>query len=264
MAVPAIALYASPLNTVCSTPHPCQINSHDFDLNCRSSSASTASTSPLPLHKPIVGGLSLLLSSTPAVKHVNYSGPTEELGSSMWHDRGGDEFGSGSFRYSSLSSSLKRDQFYQSPVSVLQVPVSYSTSSGIGSIPTSRSPSMRIGENITSIRSVSRGLFSGFVRHALGSYVDYDSTCFEIPKDLDSTDGSVDDLTFNMEDNFPESDIDPSAKRLLLDAQGRHKIFCDEFVIKAFYEAEKAHREQVRFASVLAYSLWLSNCTLTD
>jgi GTP pyrophosphokinase len=26
----------------------------------------------------------------------------------------------------------------------------------------------------------------------------------------------------------------------------RHKIFCEDFVVKAFYEAEKAHRGQVR------------------
>lgn len=254
MAVPTIALYASPPSTVCSTPHPCQINSHashDFDLNSRPSSASSSTASPSPSQKPIVGGLSRLLSSTSTVKHANYSSSTDELGSSLWHDRGGEELTSGSFRYSSLSASLKRDQCYQSPVSVLQGPVSCSTSSGIGSVPTSRSPSTRIGENNSSVRSGSRRLFNGFVRHALGSLVDYDSPCFELANELESTSGSMDELTFNMEDNLSESDIEPAAKDLLLNAQRRHKIFYDDFVIKAFYEAEKAHRGQVIYVIIL-------------
>ncbi|KAA8540241.1 hypothetical protein F0562_024196 [Nyssa sinensis] len=46
--------------------------------------------------------------------------------------------------------------------------------------------------------------------------------------------------------SFTESSIDPYAKDLLLGAQLRHKIFCDDFVVKAFYEAEKAHRGQMR------------------
>lgn len=234
MAVPTIALYASPPSSVCSTPYPCQINSHgsyDFDLNGRSSSSSSTSSSS---GKSFVGGLSSLFSS-PTVK-ANYSTGTEDLGS-LWHDRG-DELSS-SFRCSSLSSSLKRDQ---SPVSVFQGPASTS-SSGIGSC--SRSPPRRIAGDVGSIRSGTGGLFNGFVRHALGSCVDHDPVTFRV-LDVDSpSSGLLDELTFNMEEGFLESNSEPYAKDLLLNAQSRHKIFYDDFVIKAFYEAEKAHRGQV-------------------
>ncbi|KAL3511615.1 hypothetical protein ACH5RR_024332 [Cinchona calisaya] len=250
MPVPTIALYASPPSSVCSTTHPCQINSHasyEFDLNSRSSPASSAAASPSPSQKPIIGGLSRLLSSQPTVKHASYSSSTEEFSPSLWYDRGGEELSCGSFRYSPMCSYMKRDQNFQSPVSVLQGPVSGSSGSGIGSASISRSPPMRIGENISSIRSGSRGLFDRFVRHALGSCVDYDSPCFEVHNSIDSTtSGLVDELTFNLEDNFAESNVGTYAKDLLLNAQYRHKIFYDDLVVKAFYEAEKAHRGQVR------------------
>ncbi|KAL2555025.1 putative GTP diphosphokinase RSH3 [Forsythia ovata] len=240
MVVPTIALYATPPSSMCSAPHSCQINSHatyDFDVNGRS--ASSASTSASPSQKPIVGGLSCLFSS-PAMKISSYSSGAEELGS-LWHDRT-DELSS-SFRYTSLGSSLKRDQAHQSPVSVFQGP-----SSTIGS--SSRSSHMRISGDLHSVRSGSTGLFSRIVRRALGSYVDYDSppTDFDV-KHFDpfvSSNVLADELTFNMEDNFTELDIPPYAKDLLYDAQSRHTIFRDDFVIKAFYEAEKAHRGQMR------------------
>ncbi|RVX17046.1 putative GTP diphosphokinase RSH3, chloroplastic [Vitis vinifera] len=203
MAVPTIALYASPPSSVCSASHPCQINSHsshDFELNSRSSSSATAS----PSQRPAMGGLSCLFSS-PAVKHAG----GEELGS-MWHDRG--EELSSSFCY--LGSSLKRDRSESSPVSVFQGPVSCSSSVG-----------------------------------ALGSYIDYDSPTFEIgggALNADSSSVLVDELTFNMEDNFPDSNSEPHVKDLLLGAQLRHKIFSEDFVVKAFYEAERAHRGQMR------------------
>ncbi|KAI3455626.1 hypothetical protein Pfo_012289 [Paulownia fortunei] len=237
MAVPTIALYASPPSSVCSAPH--QISSHascDLDVNGRS--ASSASTSPS--HKPLIGGLSCLFSSPP-IKSASYSAGAEELGS-IWHDRT-EELGS-SFRYSSLSSSLKRDQAHQSPVSVLQ---GLNNSIGTGS----RSPPMRIGADFSSIRSGSGGMFNGFVRHALGSCVDYDSSPLALDvKDFDlsasSNALSTDELTFNMEDSFVGLDLPAYAKDLLSDAQSRHLIFRDDFVVKAFYEAEKAHRGQKR------------------
>lgn len=247
MVVPTIALYASPPSSVCSTPHPCQINSHssyDFDLNSRSSSSSSTASSS---QKPIVGGLSCLLSSQ-SVKHASsssYSNGGEELGS-LWHDKG-DELGC-SFRYSSFCSSLKKDQ---SPVSVLQGPVACS-SSGIGS---SRSPPMRISREKSgdvglsgSIRSGTNGLFNGFVRHALGSCVDYDLPSVQVGGsiDIDSSSVLIDELPFTMDDNFVESSSDPYVKDLLLGAQSRHPIFREDFVVKAFYEAEKAHRGQMR------------------
>ncbi|PON88943.1 RelA/SpoT [Trema orientale] len=260
MAVPTIALYASPPSSVCSTPHPCQINGHatyDFELSSRSSSsASTASTS----QKAVVGGLSCLFSSH-SVKHASsssssFSGGGEELGS-LWHDRSEElkELGS-SFRYSPSKFngiSLSRDQ---SPVSVFQGPVSCSSSGVSGS---ARSPPMRIsreksssGEanSVNSFRGGSSGLFNGFVRGALGSScIDYDSRSFGVrgdDLDVGSSAALLDEMTFNIEDGFSECDSEPYAKDLLLAAQLRHKIFCDEFVVKAFYEAEKAHRGQMR------------------
>lgn len=256
MAVPTIALYASPPSSVCSTPHPCQINAHatyDFDLSSRSSppAPSTASTS----QKPVVGGLSCLFSSH-SVKHASssssFSGVGDELGS-LWHDRG-EELGS-SFRYSPSKfngASLSRDQ---SPVSVFQGPVSCSSSGVSGS---ARSPPTRIAREKgssgdiylqNSFRGGSSGFFDGFVRGALGSScIVYDSPSFEVPADVSEVGSStalVDELTFNMDDGFLECNSDPYAKDLLLSAQSRHKIFCEEFVVKAFYEAEKAHRGQV-------------------
>ncbi|GFP90580.1 probable gtp diphosphokinase rsh3 chloroplastic [Phtheirospermum japonicum] len=236
MAVSTIALYASPPSSVCSGPH--QISPHascDFDVNGRSTSSAAASPSQKP---PSVGGLSCLFSS-PTIKSANYAAGAEELGS-IWHDRT-EELGS-SFRYSSLSSSLKRDQAHQSPVSVLQ---GMSNSIGTGS----RSPPMRISADFGSIRSGSGGMFNGFVRHALGSsVVDYDASSplgLDV-KDFDLTNTCEHELTFNMEDGFVCADLPPYAKDLLSDAQSRHLIFRDDFVVKAFYEAEKAHRGQMR------------------
>ncbi|KAG9457313.1 hypothetical protein H6P81_001821 [Aristolochia fimbriata] len=246
MAVPTIALYASPPGSVCTTPYPCQINSHtssDFDINSRpSSSAST--------QKPIVGGLSCLFSST-SVRHASPSSTfaSDDLGS-IWHDRTDDFCSSFSYSsYSSLSSSLKcRDQ---SPVSVFQGPVSCSASSSSRSPPTrclrDRNGDLHLQ---ASFRASRDRLFNGFVRNALGSCLDYDSSSFPVPggsieRDEESSVSLVDEFTFPMEGTFSES-CGSYAKELLMGAQARHKIFYDEFVVKAFYEAEKAHRGQMR------------------
>lgn len=239
MAVSTIALYASPPSSVCSTPHPCQINAHasyDFELASRSSSppSQSAAASTANSQKPaVMGGLSCLFSSTAVTKH-HHSPLTagEELGH---HLRGDElkEFGS-SFSYSPSKfggSSWKRDQ---SPVSVFHGPVSCSSSS-VGS----------------SSRSGTSGLFDGFVRNAFGSCLDYDPSSSKVVGggDLDvgaSSSGLVDELPFDLEDTFVEGGFEPYAKKLLLGAQLRHKIFCEEFVIKAFCEAEKAHRGQVK------------------
>ncbi|XP_010261860.1 PREDICTED: probable GTP diphosphokinase RSH2, chloroplastic [Nelumbo nucifera] len=248
MAVPTIALYASPPSSVCSTPHPCSINSYgssDYELNPRPPSSTSSSTSSA--QKPIVGGLSCLFSS-PSVRHASsssFSGGGDDLGGALWHDRGEELSSSFCYSpYSSLSSSLKcRDQ---SPVSVFQGPVSCS-SGGVGS---SRSPPMRIARDrsLDLHRAGRDGLFNGFVRNALGSCLDYDSPSFPMPGGLDedSSVTVVDEFTFNMEDNFTEVSCEPYAKELLLGAQLRHKIFYDDLVVKAFYEAEKAHRGQMR------------------
>ncbi|XP_022860295.1 probable GTP diphosphokinase RSH2, chloroplastic [Olea europaea var. sylvestris] len=232
MPVPTIALYASPPSSVCSAPY-------DFDFNGRSTSSASASASPS--QKPVIGGLSALLSS-PSVKSSSYSSGSEESGS-LWHERN-EELGS-SFRYSSF----KRDQGHQSPVSVLHRP-----SSSIGS--SSRSPpvrpiagDLRISGDINSIRSGSGGLFNGFVRHSMGSFVEYDSSPGLQVNGFNPSPSSAvfgDELTFNMEDNFSELEMPHYARDLLSEAQSRHLIFRDDFVIKAFDEAEKAHRGQMR------------------
>ncbi|CAL9204785.1 unnamed protein product [Musa hybrid cultivar] len=43
-----------------------------------------------------------------------------------------------------------------------------------------------------------------------------------------------------------ETTREPYAQELLAGAQARHKIFHEEIVLKAFYEAEKAHKGQMR------------------
>ncbi|KAJ9190404.1 hypothetical protein P3X46_001612 [Hevea brasiliensis] len=250
MAVSTIALYANPPSSVCSAPHTCQINAHatyDFELTSRSSSVASSSSSSS--QKSVVGGLSCLFSSS-TVKHSSFSGDREELGS-LWHDRGEElKELSSSFRLSPSKylggSSIKRDQ---SPISVLQGPVSCSSSPPMR-IARERSADMSFQSSIHgSFRSGASGLFNGFVRHALGSCVDYDSPSFDVHSvgtDGGSSSIAVDELTFNMEDGFVEANNEPYAKELLMVAQMRHKIFCEDFVVKAFYEAEKAHRGQMR------------------
>ncbi|KAK8551331.1 hypothetical protein V6N13_119800 [Hibiscus sabdariffa] len=237
MAVSTIALYASPPSSVCSTPHLININSSELDLNSRSSSSTSSTVASSSCPRPIVGGLSCLFSS-PSVKS-SFSSGGDDLGSYR-----GEELKelSCSFCYSSskFGGSLKTNQ---SPVSVFQGSVLCSS--------TSSSPPMAMravrekgGDwNFQgSFRSGTNGLLNGFIRSALGSCVDYDSPSFEA-----QSGGCVDELPFSMEDNFIEElDSDPCAKELLLGAQIRHKIFCEDFVVKAFHEAEKAHRGQMR------------------
>ncbi|CAN8259415.1 unnamed protein product [Cochlearia groenlandica] len=213
-----IALYASPPSSVCSTPH--QINAFDLDLSSRTSSASPST----PQQKPIIGGLSSLFSGASVKGGEDYS-------SLRLHDRCDDlkdlSFSS-SFCYSPAkfvgSSYHRRD--HQSPISVLHGPVSCSCS------PPTRflHGSHRVG---------SSGLFNGFVRKAIGSCVDYELGS-------SSSDSGIVDELFAMEDGFGADTRQPYARDLLRRAQLRHKIFEDESVIKAFYEAEKAHRGQMR------------------
>lgn len=238
MAVSTIALYASPPSSVCSTPH--QIN-YDFELGSRSSSP--ASTAASTSGKSVMGGLSCLFSSPTVVKHVPFT-------SSFSGGGGGDDDElkelSSSFSYSfsptKFGGSWKRDH---SPVSVFQCPVSCSSSIGAGT------GTVRSGRG-----STGGGFLDGFVRSALGSScLDYASTGVRLRggggefDGVGGDSGIVDELTFNLDDTFVEGcvgiEIEPYAKKLLMNAQLRHKIFCEEFVIKAFCEAEKAHRGQV-------------------
>lgn len=255
MAVPTIALYTSPPSTICSSPHPCQINSHascDLEFTSRSLASSTATSS----QKPMVGGLSSLFSST-APRHPSSSSSIssggDELGS-FKHDKGEElKELSSSFRYSPSKFIGSFFNWDQSPVSVFQGPVSCG-SSGVGS--TARTPPLwtvreRSGDGCFPGRGSTNRLFNGFVRNALGSCVDYDLPRLEVSNDeLDAGSCSSalfgDELTFNMEDNITEDNSESYEKDLLLSAQSKHKIFCDEFVIKAFFEVEKAHRGQMR------------------
>lgn len=200
-----------------------------FRLNSRSSSASSSTSSPT------IGGLSLLFSGA-SVKSSSSSSSShpsvgEEL-ASIRHDRSEDRTLSGSFCYSPSkfigSSYLKRD--HQSPVSVLHGPIS-----------SGNSPPMRISRDRnldggSALRVGSSRLFNGFVRKAIGSCVDYDTDSVLVDEQL----------PFTMDDGFEGERRQPYARDLLRRAQLKHKIFEDESVIKAFYEAEKAHRGQMR------------------
>lgn len=195
----SIAICASPPSSVCSTPH--QIAASDFNL----------STSPS--QKPI-GGLSSLFS----VKSDDFS---SSLRRDRDRDRSDDYKDLSSFCYSPArfagSSSYHRRDRHQSPISVLQGPLSCSCRTG-------------------SYRA--KGLFDRFVTKAVGSCVDYELG----PSSPSSSSEEL--TTFPMEDDTRQ----PYARNLLRRAQLRHKIFEDESVIKAFYEAEKAHRGQVYIA----------------
>ncbi|KAG4199330.1 hypothetical protein ERO13_A05G140000v2 [Gossypium hirsutum] len=227
MAVSTIALYASPPGSVCSTPHHININSCDFDLNSRSSSSTSSTAASTSPQRPILGGLSCLFSSH-SVKS-SFSSGGEDLGSYR-----GEELKdlSCSFCYSTNKFGASSFKTNQSPVSVFQGPVLCSSSS-----PPMRSAREKGGDGNFqgSFRSGTNGLFNGFIRGALGSCIDYDSTSFEAQS-------IADELPFTMEDNFTEE----GNSELLLGAQMRHKIFREDLVVKAFYEAEKAHRGQMR------------------
>lgn len=80
-------------------------------------------------------------------------------------------------------------------------------------------------------------IFKSFIRNALGSCFDYDSPSLPNGGGVDA-----DEFGFDLGENC----VEPYAKELLAGAQSRHKVFNEEFVVRAFYEAEKAHRGQVR------------------
>ncbi|KAJ8491434.1 hypothetical protein OPV22_013155 [Ensete ventricosum] len=253
MSVPAIALYASPPSGVCSTHHhSCQItashSSTDFDLNPRSaapaaSSSAASSAAAAVSQKPIVGGLSRIFSSTApaaaASRHVSASGfvSTDELGS-FRHDRS-DDLGS-LYSYSLSSSPFKCRE--HSPVSVFQGPVTCSRTGSSKSPPLARTPREWMGGDW---RTGKDRLFKGFIRNALSPCLVYDSPSFSTPNDGTV---SVEELPFGLDDsmNDTETTCEPYARELLAGAQARHKIFHEEIVLKAFYEAEKAHKGQMR------------------
>ncbi|XP_078444495.1 RELA/SPOT homolog 3 [Wolffia australiana] len=240
MSVPAIALYASPPGGVCSGSHHGGVISANGSADYEPLNTRAAPAAAMP--KPIAGGLTCLFSAAPA-RHGATS--AEELGS-LWHDRG-EEMG-GSYSYPSFSPYQScfrhRDQ---SPVSVFQASVSCSSSSSsLAAGHSSRSPQSLRGSRdwcTSDPRAGRERLFRSFVRNALSSCLEYDTPSFSMPRRsvLD-----IDDFSFDIEDGLLDDGCEAYAKDILARAQSRHKIFYDEFVVKAFYEAEKAHRGQMR------------------
>jgi hypothetical protein len=93
-------------------------------------------------------------------------------------------------------------------------------------------------------------LFASFVRNALGSCVDY------APATSPRPEVGAGELAFELDENLADASpaCEPYARELLASAQDRHHIFHEELVVKAFLEAEKAHRGQVK--SQIPTSSW--------
>ncbi|KAG1342626.1 putative GTP diphosphokinase RSH3, chloroplastic [Cocos nucifera] len=266
MSVPAIVFYASAPSGVCSSPHySCQSGSShglpDYELNSRLPASSTvAAASSVSGQKPVLGGLSCLFSS-PSIRYAPSAATSsfasgDDLGS-LWHDRS-DELGCSS-SYSPYSSSTKGRDL--SPVSVLQGPGSCSGSIGMAVSCSSRSPPcLRSSRewNGGDLRVGRERLFNGFVRNA-SSCLDYDSRSFPMAGGGGGID--VEEFAFSVEEGLGEvgPNYEPYARELLSGARSRHKIFNEEFVIKAFYEAGKAHRGQMR----LSGDPYLQHCVET-
>jgi hypothetical protein len=91
-------------------------------------------------------------------------------------------------------------------------------------------------------------LFSSFVRNALGSCIDF-APVTSLPLGVRPAATGVDaaELAFELDESLSEAEpsCEPGAHELLARVQARHRIFRDELVVKAFFEAERAHRGQV-------------------
>ncbi|KAJ3677114.1 hypothetical protein LUZ60_002838 [Juncus effusus] len=177
----------------------------------------SATAASAAISKPIPGGLSLLFSSPSISRHADDHS----------HARSDDH---GSSSYSSFPSSSFKSRDHLSPVSVFHPSTSSCSSS--------RSP-----PSFLAVKSRER-LFNGFVRSALGSCLDYVPPLSPGYQE----EGSVGDLGFDLDEGLSgaEAELDEVEKKMLDDAQSRHKIFHDELVVKAFHEAAKAHKEQMR------------------
>lgn len=80
---------------------------------------------------------------------------------------------------------------------------------------------------------------NGYVRTALGSCLDYNDSMRFVENERE-------ELDFDFDEGLVELDCEEFARDFLIGAQSRNKIFYEELVVKAFYEAEKAHRGQTR------------------
>lgn len=208
-----------------------------FFANTPTTSRAHTTSSSDDLHgvqkTPLIGGLSSLF-ATSGVKNSVTEGmgfETRRSTSNTHVDLGISDI---QYVYSppSCSYSLKlREQ--SSPVSVLQAPLSTPSGRSYKSKPVSfshhhplESDSQQILKKCE-VFGISRDIF---LRSALGS-------CVPV---------SDEEFTFNLEGNFLTDTQQPYADELLRDAQSQHQIFKEDFVMKAFYQAEKAHRGQVR------------------
>lgn len=210
-------------------------SSSDFEIISRT----TPSPSSLP--KPFVGGLSSLLSSSPssafACKEETRDQPA----------------GAYATTYMSLSSSFKRKDV-SSPVSILQGPASsrsppagFSGQGSGGHLQSSPNSRCRRGH-----------LLKVFGPNALRSYMDSPVSMVEGFAPTSKVDSSNDDHVCPL-----------YAQELLEEAQSRHRIFNQKFVISAFYTAERAHRGQVScnvLVSSLLDLLWVikDDCRFVD
>jgi len=242
MSVPAIAVYTSPPGASVHAPPE-----HEYSSRGSAPCAAAASPSAAPSsHRhaaAVAGGLSCLFSSPSAAPRATAH---EELGA-LWHDRSDDPpavvaggFGGGGYSYPQSSSSPSpfklRDHLHRSPVSLFHSPAASS--------PASRSPSV----SWLAARERDR-LFSSFVRNALGSCIDF-APVTSLPLGVRPAATGVDaaELAFELDENLSEAEpsCEPGAHELLARVQARHRIFRDELVVKAFFEAERAHRGQVK------------------
>ncbi|XP_020199889.1 probable GTP diphosphokinase RSH3, chloroplastic [Aegilops tauschii subsp. strangulata] len=231
MSLSAISLYTAPPGAAYSSS-----SSSEFDPGSRGSPPCSTAAPPPPAasHRPSAGagagGLSCLFSSPAAAAAPPRAPAHDELGA-LWHD-GSDDLSFGGGGYSHSPSPLKwRDlhHHHHSPVSVFQGP---------SSSPASRSPS---SASWLTGRERDR-LFSGFVRNALGSCIDY------VPATSPRPEVGGGELAFELDENLAGASpaCEPYAQELLAGAQARHRIFHEELVVKAFFEAEKAHHGQTR------------------
>ncbi|XP_020094028.1 probable GTP diphosphokinase RSH2, chloroplastic isoform X2 [Ananas comosus] len=122
----------------------------------------------------------------------------------------------------------------------------------------SSSPSRDRSEELASPRALSlapapcstkcraeRGALRGLViARALGSCLDRDTLSLPVAGGGEfGVKGVAFDLDRRWGDSAPASE--PDVAKLLSGAQSRHKIFYEEFVLRAFFEAERAHRGQI-------------------
>jgi len=231
MSVPTIAVYTSPPGTVYA--------SSELETSSRGSAPCATAASPSPAsshrHSAVAGGLSCLFSSPTAASR---SVALDDL-SALWHDRSDDPVvvagRGGGYSCPQSSSPLKwRDHLHHSPVPLFHSPASS---------PASRSPSV----SWLAGRERER-LFSSFVRNALGSCIDYAPVTTAPLPVAAATGVDAGDLTFELDESLTEAEpsCEPYARVLLAGAQDRHRVFHDALVVKAFFEAEKAHRGQTR------------------